>query len=204
MRGTRVLHFSTDYVFDGEADRPYRENDSVNPQTVYGRTKAEGEALLLEASPTSIVLRTAWLYGLYGPNFVSTMLRLMKEKDSLGVVDDQFGAPTWTADLARVIVFVLENPPVRGGLYHASGEGQTTWHGFAAAIAEEARSVGLLGPHQPLEIRPLSTAEYPTKAKRPRWSVLSKTRLQEELGLSFPPWHESLHNYLQILSKNPS
>jgi len=202
--GARVLHVSTDYVFDGEANRPYREDDPVNPLTVYGRTKAEGEQLLLDACPTSIILRTAWLYGLHGSNFVATMLRLMKEKASIGVVADQWGAPTWTADLAMVILAILENPPLGGGLYHASGEGQTSWHGFAEAIAEQARLLGLLDPQKSLEIRPLSTAEYPTKAKRPRWSVLSKTKLQDELGLGFPPWQESLHNYLQILSKNSS
>ena len=198
--GARVLHISTDYVFDGLGKVPYAETDRVNPQTVYGRTKAEGEELLLRANPRSVILRTAWLYGQHGPNFVATMLRLMKEKESVGVVADQYGAPTWAADLAQVLVSILRRPPGEGGVFHASGEGQTTWHGFAVAIAEEARAVGLLDAHKPLEIKALTTVEYPTKAQRPPWSVLSKAKLKEELGLRFPPWRESLRLYLKLLA----
>lgn len=198
--GARVLHVSTDYVFDGGANQPYHEDCQVNPLNVYGRTKAEGEVLLQEANAGSIVLRTAWLYGIHGPNFIATMLRLMKEKDSLGVVADQYGTPTWAADLASVIVSIVTTPPAQGGLYHASGEGKASWHEFAKAIGEEARSAGLLDSHKPVEIRQLSTAEYPTKAKRPPWTVLSKDKLYEELGLSFPPWRESLHAYFQRLT----
>lgn len=199
--GARVLHVSTDYVFDGQATVPYLESDVVHPLTVYGQTKAEGEVALLAACPESIILRTAWLYGLHGPNFVATMLRLMNERESVGVVADQYGAPTWAADLAAVMVAMLQKPPRNGGIYHASGEGLTTWHGFATAIAEEARAVGLLDPGRPLEIRALDTASYPTKAKRPKWSVLSKAKLEADFGLRFPPWRESLNGYLQILSQ---
>jgi dTDP-4-dehydrorhamnose reductase len=199
--GARVLHVSTDYVFDGLSKRPYTEEDAVNPQTVYGRTKAEGEVLLLAACPESIIVRTAWLYGIHGPNFVATMLRLMKEKDSFGVVADQYGAPTWAADLARVMLGVLARPPGPGGIFHASGEGQTTWHGFAKAIAEDAHLVGLLEENKSVEIHALKTSEYPTKALRPRWSVLSKAKLNSELGLAFPTWRDSLRSFLRGLSQ---
>jgi dTDP-4-dehydrorhamnose reductase len=199
--GARVLHVSTDYVFDGQAEQPYTEDAAVNPQTVYGRTKAEGEVLLAAACPRSVILRTAWLYGLHGPNFVTTMLRLMKERDSIGVVADQYGAPTWASDLARVMASILTKPPLEGGIFHASGEGLTTWHGFATAIAEDARTAGLLEATKRVEVRALTTSEYPTKASRPHWSVLSKAKLKSELGLSFPSWRESLKAYLETLSR---
>lgn len=200
--GARVFHLSTDYVFDGAANQPYHEDDKTHPLNVYGRTKTEGEVLLREANPGSIVLRTAWLYGFHGPNFVATMVRLMKERDSLKVVADQYGTPTWAADLASVIVSMVTNSPAHGGIYHASGEGQATWHEFAVAIAEEARAGGLLDFNKSVEIHPVTTAEYPTKANRPRWTVLSKDKLREELGLRLPPWRESLHNYVQSLANN--
>jgi len=199
--GARVLHISTDYVFDGRATVPYTESDPVHPLTVYGQTKAEGEALLMEACPGSVVLRTAWLYGAHGPNFVATMLRLMKEGDSLGVVADQYGAPTWAADLASVMAEFLRRPPPNGGIFHASGEGVTTWHGFAVAIYEEGRRLGLLDSAKAVEIRPLDTSAYPTKAHRPAWSVLSKAKLKQQMGLEFPPWKESLKSYLRTVTE---
>jgi len=126
-------------------------------------------------------------------------LRLMKERDSIGVVADQYGTPTWAADLASVMADFLRRPLANGGVFHASGEGITTWHGFALAIYEEGRRLGLLNTDKTVEIRPLETSAYPTKAHRPAWSVLSKAKLKQEMGLEFPPWQESLAAYLRNL-----
>ncbi|MEI8096287.1 MAG: dTDP-4-dehydrorhamnose reductase [Spirochaetales bacterium] len=160
--GAAILHISTDYVFDGKGLvgtdallRPYIETDPVGPQGVYGRTKVDGEALVRELCPRHLTLRTAWLYGAAGPNFVFTMLRLMKAKDLLGVVADQFGSPTWTRDLATVMAELLSRPVLAAndpawGTYHVSGEGQCSWFEFAQAILERGRAEGLLDPASPI------------------------------------------------------
>jgi dTDP-4-dehydrorhamnose reductase len=192
--GAAILHVSTDYVFAGEGDTPYREDDAVGPRSVYGAAKAEGEAAVRALCPRHLIVRTAWLYGGEGPNFVYTMLRLMRTKEQLGVVDDQRGAPTWTADLARCFPTMMENSEGRWGIYHASGEGQCTWFGFAQAILEEGLRRGLVT--RPPQMKALTTAEYPTKARRPAWSVLSKVKLKTEFGLEFRPWRDSLNAFL--------
>ncbi len=198
--GARVLHFSTDYVFDGRPGRPYSEEDEVSPLSVYGRTKAEGEALLREAHPQAVILRTSWLYGSNGPDFVSTMLRLFGAQDSVGVVADQWGNPTWTNDLVRLVLTILEDSET-GGLYHASGEGETSWFDFASAIAEEGCKLGLIDPEKPLTLTPLSSKEYPAVAPRPPRSGLNKEKLRLERGWVFPPWRESLKAHLSELKK---
>lgn len=197
--GARVLHLSTDYVFDGNGTRPYLESDPVSPIGVYGKTKAEGEARLLAAAPDSIVLRTSWLYGRQGPNFVDTMLRLMGERERLGVVADQEGSPTWARDLSLAIADILKAEAAPGGVYHYTNSGETSWHGFALAIEREGRAAGLLA--RPCLVEPLTTAQYPTKAHRPAYSVLSKEKIKKTFGLSIPAWEESLKAHLAELAR---
>jgi dTDP-4-dehydrorhamnose reductase len=202
--GAGLIHVSTDYVFDGKGLRgddgnlrPYFETDAVAPQGVYGKTKAAGEQAVSQNCQKHLIFRTAWLYGAAGGNFVHTMLRLMKAKDSLGIVADQYGSPTWTKDLAKVIVKALRaNRPV-WGTYHASGEGWCSWYDFAEAILVHGRAIGLLDPNKSVELKSLTTLEFPTVARRPSWSVLSKVKLKQNFGLTMPAWRESLACYLQ-------
>jgi dTDP-4-dehydrorhamnose reductase len=198
--GARLIHISTDYVFSGDASRPYREDDAVNPQGTYGRTKAEGEKRVLSACATSIILRTAWLYGEFGPNFVYTMLKLMRRKDELGVVVDQKGSPTWARDLACAIVHILNVHDPVGGIYHYTDSGETSWYEFAVAIQAQGRLLGIL--EKECRIVPLSTSQYPTKTKRPAYSVLSKDKIVAEFHVSVPIWFESLKWFLVEVSGN--
>ena len=197
--GVRVLHISTDYVFAGDGTKPYQEDDPIAPQSVYGKTKAEGEALLLQESIDAVIVRTAWLYGRYGPNFVLTMLKLMNSRDSVGVVADQKGSPTWARDLAAAILSIVGTPRARAGIYHFTDEGEISWYEFAKEIYAQGRELGLIG-HE-CDIRPLMTAEYPTKAKRPAYSVLSKEKIKNTFGVSVPQWQESLSRYLEEQAK---
>ncbi|MDR0832938.1 MAG: dTDP-4-dehydrorhamnose reductase [Candidatus Symbiothrix sp.] len=184
----RVIHVSTDYVFDGQAHTPYKETDAVNPQSVYGKSKLAGEQVLLKACPESIVIRTAWLYSAYGTNFVKTMRRLAAERDTLNVVCDQTGTPTYAADLAQAIVSIIafseREQTFPAGIYHYSNEGVTTWYDFTRKIVELA---GL-----DCDIKPIPTSEYPTKAARPMYSVLDKSKIKKTFGLVVPKWEESL------------
>jgi dTDP-4-dehydrorhamnose reductase len=193
-RGSRLLHISTDYVFDGRKTRPYLESDPPAPTGVYGATKAEGERAVFEACPSAIILRTAWLYGRHGPNFVRTMLRLMAERESLGVVADQRGTPTWAADLAGAIAHIVSRAEVEPGIYHYTDSGETTWYEFAREIQRLGREAGLLG--RACELKPLTTAEYPTPAARPAYSVLSKDKIERVFGIVPPSWQESLAKYI--------
>lgn len=170
--GAAVLHISTDYVFTGTADSPYPEDTPVAPTGVYGKTKADGEQALRDSLDRHVIIRTAWLYGKHGPNFVYTMLRLMKERDSLGVVADQIGSPTWAFDLAKAILSVVTSSSPSWGTYHYTNGGQCSWHDFALEIQRLGLETSLLDKTIP--VKALSTADYPTKAKRPAWSVLSK------------------------------
>jgi dTDP-4-dehydrorhamnose reductase len=195
-QGAALVHISTDYVFSGTGTTPYRESDPVGPTGVYGQTKAEGEEAVRSGCARHYILRTAWLYGASGPNFVYTMLRLMNQRDTLGVVADQWGAPTWTVDLARVVVELIRRGDGPWGTYHASGEGQCHWQQFAEAILFEGRQRGLIPANKPVEVNALTTDQYPTKACRPAWSVLSKDKLADAFGLRFPPWRDSLNSFL--------
>ena len=197
--GVRVLHVSTDYVFSGDGTRPYREDDPVAPQSIYGKTKADGEAMLLQESADAVIVRTAWLYGQYGPNFVVTMLKLMNSRDSVGVVADQKGSPTWARDLAAAILTIVGTPRAIAGIYHFTDEGEISWYEFAREIYAQGRELGLIG-HE-CDIRPLTTAEYPIKAKRPAYSVLSKEKIKNTFGVSVPQWQESLSRYLEEQAK---
>jgi len=194
--GAVLVHFSTDYVFPGTGTVPYNEADPVGPIGVYAVTKQAGEAAVRTLCPRHYILRTAWLYGAHGPNFVATMVRLMRQRDAVGVVADQWGTPTWTVDLASVVVALVNRGGGDWGTYHASGEGQTSWHGFAQAILAEAQARQLVDPAKAVAVNALTTAEYPTKARRPAWSVLSKDKLRTVFGLSLPPWRDSLKSFL--------
>lgn len=184
----KIVHVSTDYVFDGTASTPYKESDSVNPKSVYGKSKQEGEAQLMEICPESVILRTAWLYSLYGNNFVKTMIRLGKEKESLNVVADQTGTPTNAADLANTIVKILdfsEAHQFEAGIYHYSNEGVTTWYDFTVAIHQLAGITNC-------KVNPITTDQYPTKASRPQYSVLDKNKIKSTFNLTIPKWEDSL------------
>ncbi|MCA3107701.1 MAG: dTDP-4-dehydrorhamnose reductase [bacterium] len=202
--GALLVHYSTDYVFDGSARRPYREDDPVAPLAAYGRSKLAGEQAITAAGCAAVILRTSWVYGLTGQNFLRTMLRLAGEREELGVVDDQQGSPTWSRSIARATLQLLDahatDPPAwpgLSGLYHATASGSTTWFGFASAIFDLAPGLA----RQP-RLRPLATADYPLPAPRPAWSVLDCGRLQERFGISLPGWREALSECLTASTVN--
>ena len=208
--GARLIHISTDYVFDGRGirdaaagPRPYREDDPTGPIGVYGLSKRDGENAVLEHNPRSYVIRTAWLYGRYGNNFVATMLRLMNERDEVKVVNDQRGSPTWARDLAVLVVEIIravqrDRAPAYG-IYHYTNEGSITWYDFAREIYDAGRSLGLVTKE--CAVRPCISAEYPAKVTRPAWSVLDKTKIRAALGITVPPWDISLRYYLGDLAE---
>ena len=192
--GRRIIQVSTDYVFDGTAHLPYKEEDAVNPVSVYGSTKLAGEEAVLAEAETAVVIRTAWLYSSFGANFVKAMRRLGMERGSLGVVFDQIGTPTYAADLAAAIVAILPNiQPGMKEIYHYSNEGVASWYDFACAIMAES---GL-----PCMVRPLETHEYPTKATRPAYSVLSKAKIRRDFGLAIPHWMDGLKRCIAKLNE---
>lgn len=192
--GARLLHISTDYVFDGSGDRPYREEDALSPLGAYGRSKAAGESCARAIAPETIVLRTAWLYGRHGSNFVATMLRLMRERETVRVVADQRGSPTWARDLANAILTIMTSDDSPPGVYHFTDAGEVSWFEFAAEIERSGREMGLL--LRSCSVEPIPTSEYPTKARRPAYSVLSKEKITRVFGITPPDWRESLRNHL--------
>ena len=196
--GIPVLHLSTDYVFDGSKLGPYDEDDAIAPLGVYGRTKADGEAAVRQANPHHVILRTAWVYGRYGANFLKTMLRLAAERDRLRVVADQRGCPTATLDIAEAILAVDAALPLgagRAGTFHFAGTGVTSWHGFAEAIvAEQAEATGKRPP-----VDPITTADFPTPAKRPANSALQSTKFVETFAYRARPWQERTFDVVKAL-----
>jgi len=192
-----LVHISTDYVFPGKGNKPYSEDDPVGPVNVYGRTKEAGEQAIRALCSRHFILRTAWLYGEHGPSFVGTMLKLMRDRESLNVVGDQWGAPTWTRDLSEFIEMILKTASTKYGTYHVSGNGTTSWLGFARAIQQHAFKAGLLKAEIP--IHEVTSDEYPTKVKRPTWSVLSKEKIEREFLWYVPSWEESLKKYVETL-----
>lgn len=187
----RLLHVSTDYVFSGDGTRPYEVDDRPDPRSAYGRTKLAGEQAVRELLPDAgYVVRTAWVYGAAGKNFVKTMARLERERETVSVVDDQRGSPTWSADLAAALV-ELARSAAAPGLYHCTGSGDTTWCGFTKAIFEE------LGA-DPDRVRPISTAEYPVPAPRPAYSVLSDAAWRAAGLTPMPPWRDALHRAFAV------
>jgi dTDP-4-dehydrorhamnose reductase len=195
--GARLLHISTDFVFDGKADAPYRPDAATAPLGAYGASKLEGEQRALEASRgQALVLRTAWVYAAKGHNFVLTMLRLMGERGSVKVVRDQRGSPTLADSVAQALWAAVERPEFRG-LHHWTDAGVTSWYDFAQAIAEEGRAAGLL--RREVEVLPITTAEYPTPARRPAYSVLDRSSTEAGLGLTAVPWRDNLKKMLTEL-----
>lgn len=182
--GMKVIHISTDYVFSGESFRPYEENDEPYPQSIYGRTKLEGEGLLTSFSNNAMIIRTAWLYSEFGNNFVKTMLRLADEKDEINVVSDQIGTPTYAGDLAHAIHQVIRHENWQPGIYHFTDEGVASWYDFTKAIFDMAG--------KKTRVNPIRTSQYPTPAKRPLYSVLSKGKLKRTYGIEIPYWRDSL------------
>jgi dTDP-4-dehydrorhamnose reductase len=196
--GALLIHFSTDYVFDGTKTEPYVESDPVNPINAYGRTKLEGERAVAQSGCRHLILRTSWVYGPHGKNFMLTMLRLAQTEAEVRVVDDQRGAPTTSIALARLVSEILGRGVEASGLYHATASGETTWFGFAQAIFEEvSRARGSKVPR----LVPISTSEYPTPAKRPAYSVLSSGNLAADLGVAIADWRLGLGECVTALPR---
>jgi dTDP-4-dehydrorhamnose reductase len=200
--GAKMLHVSTDYVFDGSGTRPYLESDPVVPLGVYGRTKAAGEERVRTQCPEHVIVRTAWLYGLYGPNFVYTMLKLMSSKDKIGVVYDQRGTPTYTADFASTIVSIICAPRTVYGTFQFTNLGETNWHEFALEIQRLGKKYGIL--QKECEVGALTTQEYGAKVARPAYSVLSKDKIMKEYGLTIPQWTDALDRHIRRIVEDES
>ncbi|WP_226662976.1 dTDP-4-dehydrorhamnose reductase [Microbulbifer aggregans] len=193
--GIRLIHVSTDFVFDGKQSSPYLPSDLRKPLGVYGESKARGEEAIEAILPEAIIVRTAWVYDRQGGNFVNTMLRLMNERDQLGVVADQIGTPTWAGTLAQGIFALAKNPSAKG-IYHCTDAGAASWYDFAVAIFEEGKAAGLIAEEKSVKVNPIATSDYPTPASRPAYSVLDKTRLVEDSGIALNHWREVLRNVL--------
>jgi dTDP-4-dehydrorhamnose reductase len=195
------IHISTDYVFDGNSSVPYTENDNTNPVNHYGLTKLVGEQLALRNNPASIIIRTAWVYSEYGNNFVKTMMRLMRERESISVVNDQMGSPTYAADLAEAIMQIIRtidesndfaaDKITQPAIFHYSNEGVVSWYEFAEAIRQLVNSN--------CKVNPITTSEYPTPARRPHYSLLEKSKIKNSFSLSIPPWKQSLQKCIERL-----
>jgi dTDP-4-dehydrorhamnose reductase len=192
--GAAMIHVSTDYVFDGTSHVPYTEDMPTCPATAYGTAKLAGEKNVMDHCEKAVVIRTAWLYSIYGNNFVKTMIRLGKERDTLGVIFDQIGTPTYARDLAAAIYTIINKGIVRG-VYHFSDEGVCSWYDFTVAIHRE---VGITT----CKVNPIHTADYPAKAPRPHYSVLDKTRIKETFGIEIPHWERSLAECVIQLTYN--
>lgn len=191
----KMIHISTDYVFDGTGNIPYTEDMDVKPIGVYGQTKADGEKSVIDSGCEYYIFRTAWLYGYDGKNFVYTMLKLMESKQELSVVSDQKGTPTFAGDLANcVIKTITSKNQIPCGIYHCTDLGEITWYDFACEIYKQGKATGKLSNE--CKINPCSTDEFPTKAKRPAYSVLSKEKIQQALGIALPMWNESLNVFM--------
>lgn len=190
-----LVHISTDYVFNGQAQTPYKEDDPIDPNSVYGQTKAEGERLIRESRCNHVIVRTAWLYSSTGKNFVKTMLQLAENRNSVNVVCDQKGTPTWAGDLAKAILLLINHygtGPVQE-TFHFTNEGITTWDEFAKAIFEIAG--------MPCKVNSITTDQYPTKATRPAYSALDKGKIKQTLGIEIPFWKDSLAKCIEELKK---
>lgn len=191
-QGSFLLHVSTDYVFDGQACRPYVETDTTAPLNVYGASKLRGEQALLASDCVGAVIRTGWVYSEFGNNFAKTMLRLGREREQLGVVFDQIGTPTYATDLARACLHLLSEAKVQG-VYHYSNEGVCSWFDFAKAIFDLSGVA--------CQVSPITTEAYPTPARRPHYTVLNKQRIKQETNLNIPYWRDSLQACLELLEQ---
>tara|TARA_B100000131_G_scaffold313010_1_gene347833 strand:+ start:1052 stop:1921 length:870 start_codon:yes stop_codon:yes gene_type:complete len=194
----RLIHLSTDFVFDGKSQRPYQINDKMNPLGAYGASKEAGEKQVKELAPkATMVIRTSWVYSEYGSNFVKTMLRLMRESKSLSVVDDQLGSPTYAGSLARIIWTIINMDYFQPGIFHWTDNGTITWYQFACTIQAEATKLGLL--NRSIPIKPISTDEYPTSAKRPAYSALDTSKLEQLTSQRARDWQLNLNYVLNRL-----
>ncbi len=196
----KLIHISTDYVFDGESDKPYKETDATNPINIYGETKLKGEQVVQEIMPiNAIIIRTSWLYSEYGNNFVDTMLRLGKERDELNVVNDQIGSPTYATNLAYVILEIIQNTGFKEvdqatQIYHYSNKGEISWYEFAREVFKVAEIE--------CKVKPMSTEQYPALANRPKNTVMNMDKIISNLNVSIFSWHDSLRTCLYRLIKN--
>jgi dTDP-4-dehydrorhamnose reductase len=190
-QGTRFLHISTDYVFRGDGSKPYTEADETDPQNVYGASKRDGEIQAMAQNPDSVIIRTSWVYSVFGKNFVKTMMKLMQERDALNVVGDQWGSPTHARDLAASLMHIALSDAWTPGIYHYSNEGDITWFQFADAIREMTQSS--------CKVSPIPTSDYPTPAKRPAYSVMSKEKICRTYGIRLVPWRDSLGDCIHML-----
>jgi dTDP-4-dehydrorhamnose reductase len=182
--GSMFIHFSTDYVFNGEGSTPYVETDATDPVNFYGETKLLGEQAALQNNGDAMVIRTSWVYSSYGKNFVKTMLRLMAERPAIGVVNDQWGCPTYAADLAKAVLHIIQTHTPIAGIYHYCNKGVINWYEFASAIAALSKSS--------CEVNSIHSASYPTPAKRPSYSALDCTKIEQTFQLNIPMWKDSL------------
>lgn len=195
---TKLIHISTDYVFDGESETPYKEDDATNPINTYGESKLLGEQLCMKENEDAVIIRTSWVYSSFGNNFVKTMMRLMNERNEINVVGDQIGSPTYAADLAKVILTIIHHHQLsivnwHSGIYHYSNEGKLSWYEFAVAIKELLKSN--------CTVHPIATTAYPTPAKRPHYSLLNKEKIKEVFHLSVPQWKKSLQQCILKLQQ---
>ena len=197
--GALLVHYSTDYVFDGSGDRPWREDDATGPLSVYGRTKLEGEQAIVASGCAHLILRTSWVYAARGGNFAKTMLRLAQERERLTVIDDQWGAPTGAeliADVSAQALAQLRAQPAKAGTYHLAAAGHTTWFAYAKHVIAQARQAQPAIKIKATEVAPITTAVYPTPARRPHNSRLDTRRLESTFGLTLPPWQQGVDRML--------
>lgn len=191
QHGVRFIHFSTDFIFDGTHSVPYGEDEVTAPLSVYGASKLEGEKLVQQHNPDTLIIRTSWVYSSFGNNFVKTILRLCRERESLNVIFDQVGTPTYARDLAAAVLQILQQPEWKPGVYNYSNEGVASWYDFAIAI----RDLGGLTTR----ILPIETSQYPTPATRPKYSVLNKKKIKSAYALEIPYWRDSLAACIKLL-----
>jgi len=191
LSGAKFVHISTDFIFDGTLARPLLESDSTNPLSVYGASKLEGEKQVIQNNPDALIIRSSWVYSSFGNNIVKTILKLCKERESLNIIFDQIGTPTYARDLADVILKIVMNEEWKPGIYNYSNEGAASWYDFAVAIRDIA---GLK-----TKILPIETHQYPTPAVRPKYSVLNKEKIKETFGLEIPYWRSSLEKCIALL-----
>ena len=197
--GALLVHYSTDYVFDGSGQRPWQEGDATGPLSVYGRTKLEGEQAIVQSAAAHLILRTSWVYAARGGNFAKTMLRLGQERDRLTVIDDQWGAPTGAELIADVTAHTIVHTslqPAKGGIYHLAASGQTTWHSYAKHVFAQAQQAQAAINIKVKEVLPIPASQYPTPARRPHNSRLDCSRLQAVFGLKLPPWQQGVDRML--------
>ena len=201
--GALMVHYSTDYIFDGSGSKPWREDDATGPLSVYGRTKLEGEQLVAANCPRHLIFRTSWVYAARGGNFAKTMLRLAKERDRLTVIDDQFGAPTGAELLADITAHAIRatlQDEKKAGLYHLVAGGETSWHGYAKFVVEQAREAGVELKASPSTVDAVPTSAFPTPATRPQNSRLDTSKLQSTFGLTLPHWQAGVARMLREIN----